>query len=411
MKVISGALFAGAIACGLVLHVQAAQASRERILYDFCSQQDCTDGFNPSSGLIEVRGMLYGTTNEGGAGTCYGTKPACGVVFALDPKTGSETVLHTFSNPDTDGIYPIGDLIDVKGMLYGATQRGGGGDDNGGTVFSLDPQTGAETLLHTFSGGSDGYIPAAGLINVKGTLYGTTESGGSGGGDTCSSYGCGTVFAVNRKTGTETVLHVFNAGADGAIPTASLIEVNGMLYGTTQRGGTGACFNGCGTVFAVNLKTSEEKVVYSFVGGNDGSEPWDSLINVKGLLYGTTSGGGAYQRGTVFVLDPQTGSETVLYSFCNTQNCTDGENPEASLIDNNGTLYGTTGGGGAGGGGTVFALDLNSDTEKVLYSFGSQVNFLDGQYPRYGLLAKGQWLYGTTYFGGTYSGLAFAVKR
>jgi uncharacterized repeat protein (TIGR03803 family) len=412
MNGISMSMFAGVIACGLLLQVPAAQAGREKVLYNFCSQQDCADGGNPSSGLIDVNGVLYGMTNQGGVGLCFGGTPACGVVFALDPKTGSETVLHTFNDPDTDGIFPSGGLVAVKGTLYGTTYSGGGAN-GGGAVFALDLRTGAETLLHTFFGGSDGYIPQAGLISVKGTLYGTTTSGGS---DGCFGYGCGTVYAVNRKTGAETVLHAFISGADGAFPWAGLVAVNGMLYGTTtQGGGNVSCSNGCGTVFAIDPTTGAETIVHAFAGGNDGSDPAAGLINVKGTLYGTTVAGGTHGHGTVFSLDPKTGSESVLYSFCSQQNCTDGQGPDASLIEEKGTLYGTTPQGGANNFGTVFALDLGSNAERVLYSFGSQQNSTDGQIPRGGLLANGKWLYGTTYLGGSGTagsgGVVFAIKR
>jgi uncharacterized repeat protein (TIGR03803 family) len=412
MNGVTGSLLAGAVVCGLLLQVPAAQAGREKVLYNFCSQQDCTDGGNPSSGLTEVNGVLYGMTRSGGAGLCFGGTPACGTVFALDPQTGSETVLHSFTDPDTDGIFPSGGVIAVKGKLYGTTTDGGG-SNGGGTVFTLDPQTGAESLLHSFFGGSDGYVPEGWLISVKGTLYGTTMSGGS---DGCFGYGCGTVFAVNRKTGAETVLHAFISGADGAFPSAGLVAVNGTLYGTTtQGGGNVSCSNGCGTVFAINPKTGAETVVYAFTGGSDGSDPAAGLINVKGTLYGTTAAGGAHAAGTVFALDPQTGAHTVLYSFCSQQNCTDGQGPDAGLTNVNGTLYGTTPQGGANTFGTVFALDLGSNAEKVLYSFGSQPNSTDGQIPRGGVIANGKWLYGMTYLGGSGTagsgGVVFAVKR
>jgi uncharacterized repeat protein (TIGR03803 family) len=96
-------------------------------------------------------------------------------------------------------------------------------------------------VLYSFAGGSgDGANPFAGLLNVNGTLYGTTEEGGA--------YGYGTVFKITRR-GTETVLHSFGGSGDGANPYAGLLKVNGTFYGTTARGGT----NNDGTVFSLTL--------------------------------------------------------------------------------------------------------------------------------------------------------------
>jgi len=230
----------------------------------------------------------------------------------------------------------------VKGMLFGTTYEGGAQDD--GTVFSIDPTSGAETVVYSFLGGTDGKFPYAGLIDVKGLLYGTTYYGGANGG--------GTVFSVNPATGAETVLHTFGNGMDGSEPEAGLVNVKGMLYGTTVEDGA----VGEGTVFALDPKTGVETVLHSFGSGADGQYPYAGLIDVKGTLYGTTGNGGASGDGTVFAVNPGTGAETVLYSFCGQQNCTDGAQPYAGLIDVKGVLYGTTQDGGTYGGGTVFAL-------------------------------------------------------
>ncbi len=115
-----------------------------------------------------------------------------GTVFEVTPD-GTETVLHSFTG-GTDGSYPAAGLLrDAKGNLYGTTT--GGGSDGYGTVFRVT-MTGTETVLHSFTG-SDGYYPIAGLVkDANGNLYGTTEFGGS--------HGSGTVFKVTR-TGTETL--------------------------------------------------------------------------------------------------------------------------------------------------------------------------------------------------------------
>ncbi|HEX4158003.1 MAG TPA: choice-of-anchor tandem repeat GloVer-containing protein [Rhizomicrobium sp.] len=144
-----------------------------------------------------------------------------------------ETVIYSFDN--TSGASPYAGLIYVKGTLYGAALAGGASGD--GTVFALVRKTGAETVLHSFGGGTDGKLPRATLTAVKSTLYGTTLEGGAN--------GYGTFFSVDPGTGVETVLHAFGSGTDGEYPVASLIDVKGTLYSTTLNGGA----DGDGTIF------------------------------------------------------------------------------------------------------------------------------------------------------------------
>ena len=413
MKAISVALFAGIMGYAAVQPVSAA----EKVVYSFAGG---TDGQNLYARLINVNGTLYGTTVSGGTGSCNLQVPGCGTVFAINRKTGAEKVLHLFCSQQncTDGQSPVAGLIDVNGTLYGTTAGGGTNCTNFGgcgTVFSLDPSTGTETVLHSFGSGTDGSGPAADLIDVKGTLYGTTVGGGTS--------GLGTVFALDLATGAETVLHSFGSGTDGVQPRAGLINVKGTLYGTTNYGG-GTAYDG--TVFALDPKTGAETVLYSFCSQancTDGELPLGRLIDVNGTLYGTTAHGGSTGPcgggcGTVFSLNPQTSVETVLYSFCSQQSCADGTGPQAGLINVNGMLYGTGAGGGNADSGVVFALNPATSAETVLYSFCSQQNCTDGLDPAAELInVKGK-LYGTTVYGGTGScqppfpgcGTVFAVK-
>jgi uncharacterized repeat protein (TIGR03803 family) len=188
----------------------------------------------PLGSLIDAGGTLYGTTDEGGA-------HHAGAVFSMT-LGGKAKVLHNFGK-GTDGRSPSGSLIKVKGTFYGTTS--GGGAHNDGTVFSITTG-GTEEVLHSFGPG-DGRYPGGYLVEAKGTLYGTTSGGGGSG---CGgTVGCGTVFSVTAS-GTEKVLHDFSyAGHDGTQPAGGLIDVNGTLYGTTVQGGT----YGNGTVFALTL--------------------------------------------------------------------------------------------------------------------------------------------------------------
>jgi uncharacterized repeat protein (TIGR03803 family) len=270
-----------------------ATSGKETLLYSF--GKDSGDGTGPGAGLINVNGTLYGTASGGGA-NCN-SMGGCGTVFTITP-SGKETVLHSFGGSG-DGIYPVAELINVKGTLYGTTTLGGA--SNEGTVFAITT-SGKETVLYSFKGGTeDGARPNAGLTNAKGTLYGTTSFGG----DTvkgCNA-GCGTVFAITTS-GTETVLHSFGGSSDGAFPQAGLINVNSTLYGTTASAGANCSPSfACGTVFAVSM-SGTETVLHSFGGSGDGAYPLAGLIDVKGTLYGTTNFGGANAAGTVFSLSP-----------------------------------------------------------------------------------------------------------
>jgi uncharacterized repeat protein (TIGR03803 family) len=248
------------------------------------------------------------------------------------------------------------------GNLYGTTM----GcvnlcDDLWGKVFKLDTD-GKETVLHTFSGGTDGAIASAGLIrDSAGDLYGTT----SGGGDSGSS---GVVYKVSR-TGKFSVLHSFS-GADGSGPGMGhlILDSAGNLYGTTQAGGAFSS----GVVFKLD-PAGKETVLYGFKGGEDWGHPTMPLVrDAAGNLYGTTYYGGGYFAcggeagcGTVFKVDTA-GKEIVLHRFSSGK---DGANPLQGLVaDSAGNLYGTTQWGGdpniqcgntTTGCGTVFKLSLD----------------------------------------------------
>jgi uncharacterized repeat protein (TIGR03803 family) len=320
--------------CGAVYSMSTTGV--EKVLYRF---KGPLDGEAPAASLIDVNGRLYGTTFGGGATPCPGL--GCGTVYSVST-TGHEKVLHSFGE-SSDGSEPSAALIEVKGTLYGTTEAGGAPSCNCGTVYSIST-TGAEKVLYRFAGGSDGSSPQAALVNVNGTLYGTTANGGGSG---CSGLGCGTVYSITTA-GVEKVVYRFAGGAsDGASPQAGLVKVKGALYGTTFYGGGSGCYdNGCGTVYSIST-TGVEKVLYHFAGGSDGANPQADLIGVQATLYGTTTGGGGSRCsggcGTVYSMDT-TGSEKVLHSF---KGGSDGASPQAGLLNVNGVLYGTTAAGGS----------------------------------------------------------------
>ena len=307
---------------------------KESLVYSFKNSPD--DGATPKAPAITVSGTLYGTTQHGGLTTCSG---GCGTVYGVTG-AGAETMLYKFQGGN-DGANPTAGLVNVKGTLYGTTYYGGG-SNNYGTVFAITPD-GKETVLYAFKGGSDGLNPMGGLVAVGDTLYGTTYAGGA------SYYG--TVFSLTTA-GVKTTLYSFKNGSDGAYPESSLVKIGSTLYGTSLYG-----TNHVGTVYKVSLK-GKFKSVYAFKGGNDGSSPVGDLLNVNGTLYGATYSGGStsvcsgYGCGTVFSVTP-TGTETVVYAF---QGGNDGLNPQAGLNAVKGAIYGTTSSGGEWYNGTVFSV-------------------------------------------------------
>lgn len=358
---------------------------RERVIHDFNGE----DGWSPHAALLDVHGTLYGTTwigdIDGGDGG--------GTVFKMTP-SGETTQLHQFEGPD--GSNPSASLIDVKGTLYGTTVYGGANCGSGGcgTVFSITP-SGTETVLHSFGGAGDGQYPSSSLIDVGGTLYGTTIDGGA--------HSKGTVFSIT-PSGKENVVYSFGGSPNGEYPDASLIAINRTLYGTTAGGGA----DGDGTVFSLT-KSGREHTLHSFSGSPDGSAPEAPLTSVSGTLYGTTAGGGvgtcSYYGlpgcGTVFSID-LSGNEKVLYSF---RGAPDGANPQGNLLNVNGTLYGTTARGGSkcaysGTCGSVFSI-TTSGTETVIHRFKGGLNgHSDGSTPLDGPTNVRGKLFGTTGGGG-----------
>jgi uncharacterized repeat protein (TIGR03803 family) len=368
---------------------------RETVLHSFGGY---SDGAKPESGLTYFKGRLYGTTNIGGV-SCRGIH-TCGTVYSITP-SGYETVLHRFTG-GLDGARPVARMIILNGKLYGTTLQGGGGPNGGpciqrqgvfggGTVFSIT-SSGRETVVHAFTRSRDGLFPQAPLLNVNGIMYGTTCGGGATGG------GNGTAFTIT-PSGYERVIYSFQYSGGAPPSHGRFADLYGRLYGTASGGGT----YGYGTVFSLST-SGRERLLHSFRGAsyNDGADPEAGLNAVNGTLYGVTARGGYYGDGTVFSISP-TGYETVLHSF----NGSDGSGPVASLLSVNPTLYGTTENGGAYGYGTVFSI-TQSGYETVLYSFkGGR----DGAYPLGGVIDLNGQLYGTTSAGGVYnSGTVFSLK-
>ena len=425
--------------CGVVFELTPGSNGKwsQTILHSFAG----SDGSFPVASLIfDSQGNLYGTTEAGGPGSQ-------GTVFELMHLSGGwqESILYAFYG-GLDGSTPTAPLaFDTKGDIFSTTQYGGNVNCGGvgeapgcGTVFELVPQSDGswnESVLYSFSDDPAFLNNSTGLlIGPSGDLYGTTSGG-------TSPYG--SVFRLRPTTDGNwafEILYSFAGGSDGDAPSAGLTFNAGKLYGTTQYGGvlsTGvipslstACpyTIGCGTVFELAPQLGgawSERVIHSFSGAKDGSEPLASVIaDPAGHLYvATLAGGGggcdylSKGCGAVVELSARTNGQwelTVLYQFA----AKDGDSPQSTLIaDSAGNLYGTTniGGNGLGylygqggedcayGCGTVFEMSptLNSGwTRRILYNF-TGVNG-DGTFPSGNLTfdSAGN-LYGATEFGGS----------
>jgi uncharacterized repeat protein (TIGR03803 family) len=251
-----------------------------------------TDGFGPTVGLVQGSdGNFYGTTYEGGSGSCT---IGCGTVFRISP-SGTETTLHSFASSPTDGELPTAGLVQGSdGNFYGTTEAGG--TNNYGTVFRIS-SSGSYTTLYSFVGyPNDGVAPRGLVQGSDGNFYGTTDAGGTN--------DDGTVFRIS-PSGTETNLHSFvGSPADGANPYAALVQgSDGNFYDTTYNGGTYSV----GTVFRISPSGSYTSL-YSFGSyPGDGGDPAGLVQGSDGNLYGTTEHGGTSTNcyegcGTVFKL-------------------------------------------------------------------------------------------------------------
>jgi uncharacterized repeat protein (TIGR03803 family) len=284
------------VTVALTVILVLTSGARATIKYTILNQFDWTNGADPLDAqfVFDAAGNLYGTTSGGGA---YGE----GTVFELSPNsdgTWTGAVLYSFTG-GSDGSTPFaGVIFDAAGDLYGTTLSGG--DGGSGTVFTLTPNSGSgwtESVIYNFTGGSDGRQITSGVIfDAAGNLYGTASEGGAS--------GHGVVYKLTPNsdgTWTESPLYSFKGGKDGTYPDhASLIfDAAGNLYGEAAMGGKGRCnWNrlGCGSVFELTPNsdgTWTETVLYRFAGGKDGATPESTLtFDQAGNLYGTTLFGG-----------------------------------------------------------------------------------------------------------------------
>jgi len=392
-----------AVMLSLALGAAAQTATyTESILYAFGSTS-ISDGGTPNALVMDSAGNLYGTTQTGGGSTfCFA---GCGMVFKISP-TGTETILHIFTN-NPDGAVPLSGLaIDKSDNLYGTTNAGG--FNGNGTVFKITSK-GKYSVLHKFGKTkSDGLYPFGPVVlDSAGNIYGTTEQGGStsnlcvGNGST----GCGTIFKITAK-GVETVLYKFTGEADGAYPVTNLVrDSKGNLYGS----------NISNVLFKVS-PTGVATTLYTFPGVDELLDGSYTARNSSGTFYGDFD----YPNGSSDGLWQVTsGGVETTYTLCTNCSSTsaDGAGFNGPLLLSGGIVYGTASAGGASGGGAVYEFDSTTSTETILYNFpnpGSSTS--DGWTPNAGVIMDSAGnLYGTTiageYFGNGQMGTVFKLTK
>jgi uncharacterized repeat protein (TIGR03803 family) len=283
--------------CGVVFKLQPPATVCKAVLCPwmetvlFVFRYDLGTGGNPYYGdlVFNDSGDTFGTTNY----STYGG----GQVFQLTPSDGgwNLSLLFVFGYLSTNGTGTLPDsgvIFDGAGNLYGTTPYGG--PYQYGLVYELTPSASGwmEQILYGFQDGSDGGVAAGGVVfDQSGNLYGTTQTGGSGGG--------GTVYELSPSNGgwTLTTLHSF-AGSLGSFAVLTM-DASGNLYGTTFLDGA----YGQGNVF--ELSPSNGSWIYTslhdFTGGSDGGRPFGQVtLDANGNLYGTASMGGANGNGVVW---------------------------------------------------------------------------------------------------------------
>lgn len=336
------------------------------------------DGAHPFSELVQGSdGALYGTTVTGNNETDHDT------IFKINPDGTGFTVLMDFDSPTTGANCWGGLMLGSDNVFYGTTFFGGTGGV--GTVFKIQLDGTAFTVLKNFDAPTTGGGSYARLTEVNRVLYGTTYLGGSG--------NAGTLFKLNMDGTGFTVLKHFDNSTTGGHPTAAVIAGrDGVLYGTALHGGSFLF----GTIFRVNPDGTSFSVLKHMNAATAGGYPQSRLLlGSDGELYGTASEGGNFEAGTVFTLHTNGSGFTVLKSF---QPPANGAYPYAGLIEgNDGKLFGTTPRGGTYDWGTVFEMNLDGSGFRVLTRFNYATT---GGFPFAGVtLAKDGALYGTTGYG------------
>jgi uncharacterized repeat protein (TIGR03803 family) len=360
---------------------------------------------NPAAGLLLFRDPFYGNL-------LYGTSGGVPFYISTDGTVYSSIDMWSDFSPgplsgfvvSPNEAYPEQSQFFAVSPYSGLWEKGGGG-----VLFKCYTQ-GSLGLSYAFdpTGVVSGNRPFGTLVLSSNRLYGTTYSGGIGGG--------GTVYAINTDGSAFTNLHFFstNDASSGSGPMAGLVLSGNTLYGTTTSAGSSTN----GTVFALNTDGTGFKLLYRFTGGDDGSYPVSGLAVSSNILYGTTVGGPG--NGTVYKLNTDGSGFTTLYRFSATDmngTNSDGSYPQGGVIVSGNILYGTAANGGACSNGTVFQLKTDGSSFSTLHTFSAfaandaRSTNIDGANPKACVLLLDNALYGTAFLGGGWgAGTVFCIS-
>jgi uncharacterized repeat protein (TIGR03803 family) len=358
------------IVTGILLLCLAAsiQAQTFSLQHSFTNTPD---GKNPVA-PVWVNGLLYGGTQGGGTGQQ-------GSIFSFNTNGQVLAVNFSFTGTPSTGFGP-NNLLATNNMIYGTAS---GGTNNYGLVFALNLGGSGFRTIYSFDGTNGGNPKAAPLL-VGNTLFGTAGA--------VNATNCGVVFKVNTNGSGYTILHMFTNAPDGYSPEGALsFDGIATLYGAASGSGSGGC-----VVFAVDTNGGNYRILHTFTNVPDGFFPFGGVVLNNGVLYGTTQLGGTNSTGTIFSINTNGTGYQVLYNFGNFS--TDGVYPKAELLFDGGYLYGGTITSGRGGGGTLFRLSSNGSGFTVIHSFTN--SSAGGSYLSHGVIKIGSVLFGSTYQGG-----------
>lgn len=334
------------------------------------------NGSNPCGTILETtNGKLFGMTTDGGL---YNS----GILYEYDTLTNNLSKIIDFQ--DSIGTNPFGSLFQAtNGAIYGITQGGG---TVGGVIFEFDLTSQNLTKKINLEWAENGKNPQKALLKATdGNIYGTTASGGI--------YNLGTLYRLNLTNGIYTKLHDFGDISKEQIPLCGLIQAtNGKIYGTTAFGGV----NESGVIFEYDITQDLYSKKVEFDNITLGRLAEGTLFQASnGNLYGYNYAGGIYSAGTLFEYNPNSNILTKKVDF---KSDSIGCNPYGSLIELNGKLFGTTNNGGNNGEGVVFDYDLNSEilTRRADYDWYTTGGIPSGEL----IVANNGKLYGLTISGG-----------
>lgn len=371
-NIIYGTASLGAFYMGAIYKVTTDGEDFE-LLHSFSG----SDGWNPSSVLTLQDGFLYGTTSRGGSNDN-------GVVFKIQADGEGFTVLKDDFVGDIS-VMAGGNLVIVDETIYGTTSQGG--ENYGGYIYRINTDGSSFEIITELSDVQ--LCNPTGLVYYNSALYGMTVNTETG--------PLGSIFKVDPSGDDFSILHTF-MGVDGGNPDGVLCVFNDTFYGYTNKG----LYN-YGSVFSIQPDGSDFRKIKDLEATNTGYFPQGSVVVTEEKCYGITQGGGVFNRGTIYAIEPDGQNHQVIHDFSSN----DGAVPLGPLMLSSDILYGITELGGIWSSGTLYSFDLASGTFNNLIDFNTH----KGSFPRGKLTKLGDVIYGAASCGGLDNrGLLFSVN-